>query len=189
MAENVAITAGAGTTIGTDEVTINAVAVQVQRVKLVDSTEGGAGAQFPAPGALGDAAANPTTILVGAALLRYAPSGGVALWDRPRLANVFKTVDLVAATAETTIWTPATGRKFRLMGFMLTCSSNSKLSLRDGTAGTIIVVCGTGANSPTILGAEMLGGLGILSAVADNVLTVTRLTSGTLTGLVWGCEE
>lgn len=32
MADNVAITAGSGTTIGTDERTINAVAVQVQRM-------------------------------------------------------------------------------------------------------------------------------------------------------------
>jgi hypothetical protein len=32
MADNVAITAGAGTTVGTDERTINAVAVQIQRV-------------------------------------------------------------------------------------------------------------------------------------------------------------
>lgn len=32
MADNVAITAGSGTTVGTDERTINAVAVQVQRV-------------------------------------------------------------------------------------------------------------------------------------------------------------
>lgn len=40
MAENVDITPGTGKTIGTDEVTINAVAVQVQRVKLVESFEG-----------------------------------------------------------------------------------------------------------------------------------------------------
>lgn len=41
MADNVAITAGSGTTIGTDEVTIGAVLQHVQRVKLVDGTDGG----------------------------------------------------------------------------------------------------------------------------------------------------
>lgn len=53
MADNVAITAGSGTTVGTDERTINAVAVQVQRVDeqgataiangqvTVDTTAGG----------------------------------------------------------------------------------------------------------------------------------------------------
>lgn len=40
MAENVAITPGTGATVATDEVTINATLVQVQRVKLVESTEG-----------------------------------------------------------------------------------------------------------------------------------------------------
>ena len=41
MADNVAITAGAGTTIGTDEVTIGAVLQHVQRMKLVDGADGG----------------------------------------------------------------------------------------------------------------------------------------------------
>lgn len=38
MADNVAVSAGSGTTIGTDERTINAVAVQVQRVDEQGST-------------------------------------------------------------------------------------------------------------------------------------------------------
>ena len=41
MADTVQITAGAGTTIGTDEVTIGGTAQHVQRVKLVDGTDGG----------------------------------------------------------------------------------------------------------------------------------------------------
>lgn len=41
MADTVAITAGSGTTIGTDEVTIGAVLQHVQRVKLVDGADGG----------------------------------------------------------------------------------------------------------------------------------------------------
>lgn len=40
MADNVAITSGTGTTIATDELTINAVASQVQRVKLVLGRDG-----------------------------------------------------------------------------------------------------------------------------------------------------
>jgi len=38
MADNVAITAGSGTTVGTDERTINSVAVQIQRVDEQGST-------------------------------------------------------------------------------------------------------------------------------------------------------
>jgi len=40
MADNVAITAGAGTTVATDELTINATPAQVQRVKLVAGKDG-----------------------------------------------------------------------------------------------------------------------------------------------------
>ena len=41
MADTVPITAGSGTTIGTDEVTIGGTLQHVQRVKLVDGTDGG----------------------------------------------------------------------------------------------------------------------------------------------------
>ncbi len=41
MADNIDITPGSGKTIGTDEVTIGAVSQHVQRVKLVDGTDGG----------------------------------------------------------------------------------------------------------------------------------------------------
>ena len=41
MADTVQITAGSGTVIGTDEVTIGATAQHVQRVKLVDGADGG----------------------------------------------------------------------------------------------------------------------------------------------------
>jgi len=41
VADTVAITAGTGTTIGTDEVTIGGTAQHCQRIKLVDGTDGG----------------------------------------------------------------------------------------------------------------------------------------------------
>lgn len=41
MADTVAITAGSGTTIGTDEVTIGGTLQHVQRMKLADGTDGG----------------------------------------------------------------------------------------------------------------------------------------------------
>lgn len=40
MADNVAVTAGSGVTIGADEVTINGVSQKVQRVKILDATDG-----------------------------------------------------------------------------------------------------------------------------------------------------
>lgn len=102
-----------------------------------------------------------------------------------RTATVFKTVDLGAGTTETTIWTPATGKRFRLLGFVLTCGAASKLTFKDNTAGTTIFVAEVAAGVPLVVNL----GNGILSAAANNVLTVTRGTSGTLVGVVWGVEE
>ncbi len=95
MADTVAITAGSGTVIGTDEVTIGGTAQHVQRVKLVDGTDGGTGliggdatngldvdvtrvsgtvavdSELPAAAALADNAALPTTPNVGATNFVY----------------------------------------------------------------------------------------------------------------------
>jgi len=218
VAENVSITPGTGAVVGTDEVTINGVLVQVQRVKLVDSTEGGTAAQFPAPAALADAAANPTTILLGNCLMTWngttwdrlrlpiaaALADGLtnptttgvasyghryngATWDRERVPTVFTTFDLSAATAETTLWTPTSGKKFRFMGFLVfTGATSTKLTFKDNTAGSTILIHG-------LPGGWMiqvdLGSKGILSAAANNVLTVTRSGSTTLSGTVYGTEE
>jgi hypothetical protein len=100
-----------------------------------------------------------------------------ASWDRQRTP---------AATAETTIWTPTSGKKFRLMGFILTCEAASLLTFRDNTGGTTIFETRGGTDVPISPPAM---GNGILSAAANNVLTVTRGTSVALRGTVWGTEE
>jgi hypothetical protein len=109
-----------------------------------------------------------------------------SVWVRRRTPTVFKVVALGAATAETTIWTPAAGKKFRLMGFLLTPGAGSTLTFKDNTGGTTIFAA-RGATDTPITPSGL--GNGILSAAADNVLTVTRGTSCTLDGVVWGCEE
>lgn len=50
MADTVSITAGSGTTIGTDEVTIGGTAQHLQRIKLFDGTNGGTIAATVTPG-------------------------------------------------------------------------------------------------------------------------------------------
>lgn len=108
-------------------------------------------------------------------------------FDRVRVANVFKVVSLSAGTTETTIWTPTSGKKFRLMGFILTSDTSSLLTFKDNTAGTTIFVTRGAANTPITTPGNM--GNGVLSAAANNVLTVTRGTSSTLEGVVFGVEE
>jgi hypothetical protein len=103
-----------------------------------------------------------------------------------RTPTVFKVVALSAGTAETTIWTPTAGKKFRLMGFILTCGAASTLTFKDNTAGTTIFAARGGTDVP--ISVPNLGN-GILSGAADRVLTVTRGTSCTLDGVVWGVEE
>lgn len=107
-------------------------------------------------------------------------------FDIAREPKVQTAVAKTAATAEATIWTPASGKKFRLLRMLITVSVQSILTFKDNTAGTTILVIEPAANTPLLVD---LGRLGILSAAADNVLTVTRATSCTLNGVLMGTEE
>jgi hypothetical protein len=109
-------------------------------------------------------------------------------WDRDRVPNVVKAVSLTAGTAETTIWTPASGKKFRLQGLVLTAGAGTLLTFKDNTAGSTIFTLTVPANTPTQITPALLGN-GVLSAAANNVLTVTRGTSATLDGFVAGQEQ
>jgi len=109
-----------------------------------------------------------------------------ATWDRARTPSKFVPVALGAGTAEATLWTPASGKKFRMMGFCLTVGGAATLTFKDNTGGTTIFAA-RGATDQPIQPSGM--GNGILSAAANNVLTVTRSASVTLDGTVWGTEE
>lgn len=93
MADNVAITAGTGTTVAADEVVDGTLGtVKVQFVKIMDGTLDGTSkaavgsgglavdTEMPAAAALADGASNPTSPIVGAGLLLYNGS----TWDRAR---------------------------------------------------------------------------------------------------------
>ncbi len=114
---------------------------------------------------------------------------GVYGWVRQRTANTFKPQSAVAINPEATIWAPAAGKKFRLMGGTIASSVVGNVTLRDNTAGTIIAVvpCGVAGVGYPIFGPN--AGNGILSAVANNVLTATGPGLATLSGTVFGTEE
>ena len=157
-------------------------------------SDGVANAQFPVVIGMEDnnglarvalaasADARPSFRVLGTGLLGYNGTNH----DILRVPTIFKTVSLSAATAETTIWTPATSKKFRLMGFILTVGAASTLTFKDNTAGTTIFIARGTTDQPIVV---PYMGNGILSAAANNVLTVTRGTSATLDGVVWGTEE
>lgn len=101
-------------------------------------------------------------------------------------ADVFKPISSTAIGTEATIWTPAGGKKFRLMGMDIAVSVAVDIVIRDNTAGTIIY------QTPTLVANEPYGvslGNGKLSAAADNVLTFDASGAANVIGTIWGTEE
>lgn len=135
------------------------------------------------------------------------PSGyiGGSTWDRLRTPNTFKTV-AATASGNTALWTPTSGKKFRLMRYRLELSADAAtsggalmtLKFQDATtdmpaAHSVYVpaVSGTAFGNGYQPGWVDFGN-GILSAVADRVLNVNlsaALTSGTCRVMCAGVEE
>lgn len=110
-----------------------------------------------------------------------------ATFDLPRVPNVVRGRNDAAVVAGTpqTIWTPAAGKKFRLMVAQLSLSVAGQIFLKD--SGTTILrspqlQAGATWTVPPI-------GNGILSAAAGNVLQVDVSANGNVGGFVAGTEE
>lgn len=120
-------------------------------------------------------------------------------FDRTRTPNVFKTV-AVTASGNTTIWTPAAGKKFRLMGGTISASGTAAalvadlLKLQDGAGGTNIIQFMIAINT-TVTGDTQIPftlGNGYLSGAINTVLNAnlaTALTGGNIIVNVYGTEE
>jgi|SRR5579864_1562919 len=89
--------------------------------------EDGATAQLATVGfpgdAVGGAVAGP---FVGAQLLVYNPNTGS--FERQRTPSTFKTV-VANALGNTIVWTPAVGKRFRLMRYSITVTANASLAV------------------------------------------------------------
>lgn len=128
-----------------------------------------------------------------------------SVWTNQRTPTSFKTAT-ITASGNTAIWTPTTGKKFRLMGY----SINAPDDVQAGAAGDVDVTfndagvaIGLGFtfwspdNTSTSnrhmdnSGVVQLGN-GYLSSAANNVLNVNlsaAITQGKIRVTVWGCEE
>lgn len=107
---------------------------------------------------------------------------------RTRTPTVFVNINAVSVATEVTIWTPTTGRKFRLMGFVLeTGVVGGNVLLKDNTAGATRLIIPFGGAGNVITSPPM--GNGILSAAVNNVLTATGTATQTLSGYLFGTEE
>lgn len=107
--------------------------------------------------------------------------------QRIRSPGKFISVNGLSIAGETTVWTPAVGRRFRLMGYQLSSTGAQNIVLKDNTAGvTILVIPGVTVGqlnfSPPI-------GNGILSAAVNNVLTANAGGANALSGFFLGTEE
>ena len=107
-------------------------------------------------------------------------------FDRNRISNVFKPQDAVSIAAEATLWTPGSGKKFRLLGYHLSASVAGNILLKDGVSGSTIAVVPSGAGGS---GVFVSLGNGILSATAGNPLRAIGPATSTVSGVVIGCEE
>lgn len=108
------------------------------------------------------------------------------VWNRRRQGNRQNSFNALAIAAETTIWTPAAGKKFRLLAWHLISSVAGNIILRDGTAGPIIFIVPSGAGGSGVF--VVISG-GKLSATANNLLTAQGPAASTLSGFTWGTEE
>lgn len=102
--------------------------------------------------------------------------------------NVFVTVNAVSIAAEATLWTPTSGKKFRLMGGLLTSTGAAgNIIVKDGSGGsTIFLIPNTLVGTPFLFN---LPGNGLLSATANNLLRAIGVASQVLNGTLWGREE
>jgi hypothetical protein len=138
-------------------------------------------------------AAAPTFTSYGMAVLDMGASYPLA-WNGQTISTArspgkFINLASVAVNAETTLWTPPAGKRFRLMGYQLTATGAAgNVVLKDNTAGTTIpLTLAFGAIGSTITSPPF--GNGFLSAAAGNVLTATGQASQVLSGYLFGTEE
>lgn len=128
-----------------------------------------------------------------------------ANWDRVRTPNVFKTAT-ATASGDTAVWTPASGKKFRLLRYSIQITSDAAqavggafdIILRDATTGLAFSfssfvpgIAGSTFGNTNQTGWTDLGN-GYVSSAANAVLNVNlsaALTSGKVRVVVVGTEE
>jgi hypothetical protein len=107
-------------------------------------------------------------------------------WVPQLTPTVFKPLSAVLITGETTIWTPTGGKKFRVMGFVITQTVlTGNVTIRDNTAGTTILVIPA---APVGQSQNISLGNGILSGAINNVLTAQGVATEVISGFVYGQE-
>lgn len=112
--------------------------------------------------------------------------GSTLGWGPAFTPDIFKPqVNVTVGTTAVTLWTPASGKKFRLLGYNLGTNVTGTYTFFD-SAGTTI----TSAFLPASATATtVLLGNGYPGASQNNTLTATGPAGGLLTGILFGTEH
>jgi hypothetical protein len=106
--------------------------------------------------------------------------------------SVINTIKVIAPTAVTagtriTVWTPAAGKRFRLMGYVLSTTVAGEIIFGDNAVGTVIMRTGLLAANNAHESPPM--GEGVGGGAVNNVLKLDVTVSGTVQGMVFGTED
>lgn len=110
--------------------------------------------------------------------------------------DTFKTVNAFNI-GSTALWTPAAGKRFRVMGYTFTLPSTATsaagttITLVDG-ATPFISLINMGTTTGALAASVSITGNGYLSTTVNNVLNINcsaTLTAGAIVVSVWGTEE
>jgi hypothetical protein len=123
-----------------------------------------------------------------ASLSIYSQSGTAGPFVYARTPSTFKTVAAVSVTSGTPvgIWTPTSGKKFRIMNWCVSLSVAGAVIFKDTSATEVfrtpLMPAGIGQCGPFM-------GNGYISLAVNNVLDIDVTSTGTVTGYVDGTEE
>lgn len=123
MADNVAITAGSGVTVASDEVTINAILAQVQRIKVVLGTDGNYQADL----------ANGQATMANSLPVTIASDQSAVLTDHAATVVTLYNVTLTSANTEYSQALPATCRR---LAFQCRSSKDVRFAYVTGKVAT-----------------------------------------------------
>lgn len=104
----------------------------------------------------------------------------------PLKPNLFVPLSAVAIASEATLWTPTTGKKFRLMGGCVAITgAAAQVTLKDGNGGATILILPL-----TTLGVPIQFDLvdGILSSTINANLRAVGIALSVISGFLYGIE-
>jgi hypothetical protein len=138
-------------------------------------------ANFPTAVVPGDATNGPTIPQIQ----NFPMLWNGSTWDRKRVASIVVPLSNIAvSTSPASIWTPSSGKKFRIMGGTVSLSASVTLAFQDAGTTFAIFSMTSGTNLPLNFGEN-----GYLSTAANNSLFALGGGSANLYGTIFGTFE